>query len=1382
MDPSQRKIKEPKRRLQRGASAQDLMGNFLRPQLPNESPQQPQSAPGFTPAAFGTTPNQPMGFTPTSFSSQTFGQAPDQNQPVFSFGTPAPAAESASAMFNRPAFGSQQPSNASTPPAFGSPSASSAFGTPASSSSYAFPSSNTQSPAMPSAFSPFGSSTPSIVEIDEPQQAQPTSSTSSFGFSSSPLVSTSQSTAAPTGFQFTAPIGSDASKSSTPATTSAFSPASSFISTSSFVMVNKDDSMDTSDSSEKKPTAFGSTFTIPTSSPSPGFGFPPKKEDKAESSKFVFGVPAQASDKPDTTNKPVYTFGASPTTQSDTPAAKPAFQFGVPATTNTTDKSSTATPPSHTSFGSFGFTPNKEITVRDEDKAAKDNGSTPAVENEPSFSFGAQQKKPDDKPEPTKASFSFGTPAKEASDKAEPTKATFSFGAPAKEASDKSEPTKATFSFGTPAKEASDKSEPTKATFSFGTPAKKDFATAEAPEKPAATPSLPSWGKPDASKPPIDPALTQVSRPSPFGMPAPSPVTAKVTEGSDAEKQKDSTAKPATFSFGSTTTATTSPDDGSDSKTEDVADKHKDAAKPSPFSSPFGFGEMRSSSKETTDARKRTAPVSSPVGFSFGTAAGTPKEHDDDDNNDRDDNIDESKKSSAEPSKDITDKDGSHPKPFMFASPSSFSYGFSSASTPPTKDTEKDDAKSMSLPVALGMAAAVVATAALENNDTDKKELPNAQPFTFGSSPATPSQAAIQTPASTTPPKPTFSFGCTPPVSKPAEVPAKTEAPAKPPFTFGTPSSTTSTLPKSTEEPAKSDSAKPTFTFGTATSTPQEPAKPTFTFGTPSQPEEPSKSTFVFSEPSKPVEPTKAIFAFGAPSKPEEPAKPTFTFGTPTATPSSTAKPVEEPAPTAKPVFTFGSSPSSSTTTAADASTTKAAFSFGTAPAPSFGQKRRGDDLESDRAKATTISTTDSTAAPASSSLKSFDFKFGGVDKDDKAADERPAKKAAFSSFKLPGMDLGAKTASEPPSIKPVAVSLASTSSFTFAPATSKPASASVATTAATTSAPVSSTLTAAPIPTFSFAPSTPTASAPPASTTATTTAAAASVPVTSGPGLTLPVFGSDTKKDESATSAVTATTSESASLGLSQPVKASDIFKPLESTTVPKLPALSAPKPTSSVTSSKNTFGLPESTPGAQTTLQLNIPSINQIEKTVRFAQLPTEAQNVLLEAEQFIHQQKALSRSIRARIDATSDTNIVNVNTQVSELLNHTQQLKHQLKSQMQVVDGLADEIKYQVRVTMSGKMVLDHGSTMGISKTSESQLYFVDLYHRLRSQITEYQGVVQQIDQRVQHLMTTQPHTPQDLGKLIADQNQLFLNLAGHVYDLHQQVTSLVSSQHR
>lgn len=61
----------------------------------------------------------------------------------------------------------------------------------------------------------------------------------------------------------------------------------------------------------------------------------------------------------------------------------------------------------------------------------------------------------------------------------------------------------------------------------------------------------------------------------------------------------------------------------------------------------------------------------------------------------------------------------------------------------------------------------------------------------------------------------------------------------------------------------------------------------------------------------------------------------------------------------------------------------------------------------------------------------------------------------------------------------------------------------------------------------------------------------------------------------------------------------------------------------------------------------------MDQIKESTRYAQLPTDAQAVLLEAEQFINKQQLVSRNIQTRIDAFGGEDILHVNTQVSKLL---------------------------------------------------------------------------------------------------------------------------------
>jgi hypothetical protein len=68
----------------------------------------------------------------------------------------------------------------------------------------------------------------------------------------------------------------------------------------------------------------------------------------------------------------------------------------------------------------------------------------------------------------------------------------------------------------------------------------------------------------------------------------------------------------------------------------------------------------------------------------------------------------------------------------------------------------------------------------------------------------------------------------------------------------------------------------------------------------------------------------------------------------------------------------------------------------------------------------------------------------------------------------------------------------------------------------------------------------------------------------------------------------------------------------------------------------------------------------VDQIKESTRYAQLPTDAQAALLEAEQFINNQQLVSRTIQTRIDAFGGEDILHVNTQVSQLLDVSRQMK--------------------------------------------------------------------------------------------------------------------------
>ncbi|KAI8093034.1 uncharacterized protein BX664DRAFT_99409 [Halteromyces radiatus] len=243
------------------------------------------------------------------------------------------------------------------------------------------------------------------------------------------------------------------------------------------------------------------------------------------------------------------------------------------------------------------------------------------------------------------------------------------------------------------------------------------------------------------------------------------------------------------------------------------------------------------------------------------------------------------------------------------------------------------------------------------------------------------------------------------------------------------------------------------------------------------------------------------------------------------------------------------------------------------------------------------------------------------------------------------------------------------------------------------------------------------------------------------------------------------------------------DTFKPLVSKETPPITISSAGTPTKSIlkssSTSKDTFGPAKTTTPStvQTTIQSNITSIDQIKESTRFAQLPTDAQSVLLEAEQFINNQQLLSRNIRTRMDAFGGEDIIHVNTQVSELLNNASALKEQLQAQLQMITRLGTEMKQQLDATTISKVIADRGHVKRISMSSaDHHSYFTALYERLRGQLIEFESAVGQIEQRLQQEMAS-GKSPQDLGMLISSQNQLFLSLSGKASELHQRVQSLL-----
>ncbi|KIY67681.1 hypothetical protein CYLTODRAFT_454256 [Cylindrobasidium torrendii FP15055 ss-10] len=250
----------------------------------------------------------------------------------------------------------------------------------------------------------------------------------------------------------------------------------------------------------------------------------------------LFSKPAEKKEdepKPAEAAKPVFSFGAPPSTAG--PSTAPSMLFGKPAEAPTSAPSSTLT-------SLFGAKPD-----------------TPAPSAPATNLFGAKPAEPAPAPTPTvsKPSFSFGAPAAPAASAPGPTTSLFggassssattggfSFGAPPSTAPKEDAPKPPTFSFGATAP-AAPKDEPPKPapTFSFG--ASAPSAAPDAGHKPSF-----SFGAPTQTK--SEPAKASFS----FGTPAATPTTSTPFAFGGTSTP---TAEPKTVGFGSSTPTPASP-------------------------------------------------------------------------------------------------------------------------------------------------------------------------------------------------------------------------------------------------------------------------------------------------------------------------------------------------------------------------------------------------------------------------------------------------------------------------------------------------------------------------------------------------------------------------------------------------------------------------------------------------------------------------------------------------------------------------------------------------------------------------------------------------------------------------------------------------------
>ncbi|KAI9305938.1 hypothetical protein BJ944DRAFT_58960 [Cunninghamella echinulata] len=863
-----------------------------------------------------------------------------------------------------------------------------------------------------------------------------------------------------------------------------------------------------------------------------------------------------------------------------------------------------------------------------------------------------------------------------------------------------------------------------------------------------------SFGSPNPSTSTTQPPVNTVSSPFSFGKKDDKsddkPSQPAFSFGTPAKKEgeKDTTAlnKPA-FSFGSvtstTTTGVTADKNTSTTSTSSITTSTSTSFTsssnfifPSASSATTGFGTPAPAPSFTTDTSKQPSLTTS--SFAFGNVPKTDdkKEGEQKKDDNRDSNQPPATSSFGTPAK----KDDKPAAPFSFG-------------TPATNIGDKKDNNQTLSNFSFGTQV---------NKDDDKEKSSNKPTYQFG----TPAKKDDDKNKSSD--EPTFSFG-TPPAKKDDD---KDKAIDKPTFSFGTPAKKDDDKNKPTDRPA--------FSFGTPAKKTDDKEissseKPALSFGFPSTstttiPTAPKSGPSPFSIPFPPNTTTSAPnldsskqstpFSFGTTKEKEGIAdsnnnnKKGDTENIEKITDTSENKSITESGTptTSKPFsFNFGSTPAVASPSQPASSNL---FNFTT----SLNKDATDKNKEQSASKPPSFNF----SAPKESSnigdKPPTAFSFGQTSKDVNSIggkrkgddfDTTEPSKSRHISFKTPIEPT--KKLQEPFTLPGKKDEQPEKSVLSSSDKDSIISSVNLASVQKATSAPSSSTTT--------------------------TTASQDSNSITK----TIDIRGTATK-DLFSVADITSTTPKSGTPTNTAPAsitKPADSFKPFVTTDSTPITVSSVNTPvkniSKSLSTSKDVFGIAPPTTSVPTAIQSNITSVDQIKKATRFVQLPGDAQSVLLEAEQFIHNQQLISRNIQSRIDAFGGEDILQVNTQVSELLNNGAALKDQLQAQLQIIDRLGDDIQYQLRTTTANKMILDYGNTKRTSGSGEHQQYFIELYERLRTQLVEFEYAIRQIEERLQQEMMS-GKSPQDIGMLISSQNQLFLSLSGRASELHQRVEAL------
>ncbi|KAG1457899.1 hypothetical protein G6F46_006401 [Rhizopus delemar] len=613
---------------------------------------------------------------------------------------------------------------------------------------------------------------------------------------------------------------------------------------------------------------------------------------------------------------------------------------------------------------------------------------------------------------------------------------------------------------------------------------------------------------------------------------------------------------------------------------------------------------------------------------------------------------------------------------------------------------------------------------------------PSSQPasntaFNFATSPSPLKRGASELPASSTPDHNSlrrtaseFSFGTS---SNTFTAPTNNTA-----FAFGSTNPINTDANKaaatgSSAAPTANSAAAPSatgFTFNTATTSesatqPATPA-PAFTFG----------STNVGFGSSSTASATFGTVstAKSTPSAPAITSSPAFAFGTST----ETTKPASSSA------FTFGKPAESAPTTATPA------FSFG-----------KPTEATSTSAAATTSTATTATAPT---------FSFGKIAGTQASSTAEPGKSTTTSSSPF---TFGASS---------TATSTAPATGFTFG---------SSNTTAATTT--TSTTSAAAAAPTFSFGTST-----KPPSTTTSTSAAATSVPT-----FTFGAPGTDSKKDDKKSTPVV--TSSPFTFGST--ASTSGATSSSSTTTITTTTPLTGPTASAPVENKPNPFSFAKvledlskvpTQPPSQIYASLITPSlaglyqnqtvqhtsfrIDNISSSTRFTELPEQAQKELDELEKYIRTEGQRCEYIKSHRMPQLIQKMENCKGDTESLSQKLDALSSMLKSRLESTQSLYDTVREQLRHANDGCAVIEASKHPGTPRRwlfghSDEDDYFSLIAKQLSHRVEEYKRTVWEIERTAESWTKNKAQSPQDIARIMHDQNQTFLALANRVASLHE-----------